>query len=329
MFSARTAVGTLQRSHQSAALLTRAARRAPTPRDAQNRILGGPTFPNSPPVTPSSQPSTTIAAVGLVSGTLGALCGVGGAVFAIPGLVRYAALAQRQAAGCSLVAVTAIATTSAASFSQRGHVDWSVAAALGVGATVLTPVGAMASRFVAPEILRKGLGGFMLLLAPAMPLRGFLERNVGEREEVQGKTALLGGMGAGVGFGSGLLGISGGSLFTPLIALTAGLDSFRDVMGTSFAAMVVPTAVGALSYARMGCVAPAVVPPLLLGAVAGATVGSTAALTVPEDVLRWTFVVIFSVLGVRILRAPIKSSTPAATGAVVARAARIGKAAPA
>lgn len=250
-------------------------------------------------------------------------------MFAIPGLVRYAGLAQRQAAGCSLVAVTAIATTSTASFSQRGHVDWSVATALGVGATALTPVGAMASRFVAPGLLRRGLGGFMLLLAPAMPLRGILERRVGEREEVQAKTTVLAGLGAGVGFGSGLLGISGGSLFTPLIALTAGLNSFRDVLGTSFAAMVVPTAVGALSYARMGCVTPAIVPPLLLGAVTGASIGSTAALTVPEDMLRWTFVVIFSVLGVRILRAPIKSPTPPAAEAVATRVAGIGKAAPA
>lgn len=329
MFSARVAVGTLQRSHQSAALLTRAARRAPTPRDLQRRILGGPTFANPPPPTVSSQSSSTVAAVGLVSGTLGALCGVGGAIFAIPGLVRYAGLAQRQAAGSSLVAVTAIAATSAASFDRKGHVDWSVAATLGIGAAVLTPVGAMASRVAAPQVLRRGLGGFMLLLAPAMPLRGALEKSVGDTEQASPNTSLLRSLGAGIGFGSGLLGISGGSLFTPLLALTAGLDSFRDVLGTSFAAMVVPTAVGALSYARMGCVAPAVVPPLLLGAVTGASVGSTAALVVPEDVLRWTFAVIFSVLGVRILRAPIKSPSVPAAGIVHPNAIGAAKAAPA
>lgn len=324
MFALRTAATTLHRSHQSAALLTRAARRAPASRDIPRPTLGGPTFP-APRPTPStsSAPSTTVALIGFSSGTLGALCGVGGAVFAIPGLVRFAGLMQRQAAGCSLVAVTAIASTSAASFSRDAHVDWPVAAALGLGATAMTPLGAAMSRLVAPEMLRRGLGAFMLLMAPVMPLRGVLETRVAERPREEGKEPLLGGLGAVVGFGSGLLGISGGSLFTPLIALTAGLDSFRDVLGTSFAAMVVPTAVGAISYARMGCVNPVVVPPLLAGAVVGASVGSAAALAVPEDALRWAFAVLFSVLGVRIMRSSIKPSVRQVASATAARTSKV------
>lgn len=171
----------------------------------------------------------------------------------------------------------------------------------------------------------------MLVLAPAMPLRAYLDRQrdpppsdrlvvagpSAEGGNDTGKSGLLVSIGAAVGFGSGLLGISGGSLFTPLVAVTCPDASFRSVLGTSFAAMIVPTGIGALSYARMGCVTPQLLPPLVLGAMAGATVGSAAALNVPEETLRWVFAIIFTVLGTRVLRKPIKAPvppTPAAAG---------------
>ena len=266
-------------------------------------------------VSTSPNPST-VTAVGLVSGTLGAMCGVGGAVFAIPGLVRFAGLPQRVAAGNSLVAVTCVAATSAASFWNAGLVNVPVAMLLGSTAAILTPIGAYCSQRVAAGALRKALGGFMLLLAPAMPLRSWLEsqRMEGNHEDVKVQTtrndyAVIGIVGSTVGFLSGLLGISGGSLFTPLIAFMCPEGSFRTVLGTSFCAMILPTAVGALSYAKMGCVTRAVVPPIVAGAALGAGIGSTVALNVPEEVLRWGFAIVFTVLGTRILRAPIK--TPA------------------
>lgn len=177
----------------------------------------------------------------------------------------------------------------------------------------MTPIGAAASGFARPEILRKALGAFMVLLAPIMPLRARLEERVRKEpsEKGEGKVGLLGALGGAVGLGSGLLGISGGSLFTPLIALWGEVGGFKDVLGTSFAAMVVPTAVGAVTYARMGCVARGVVAPLLGGAVAGASLGSRVALEVPEESLRWTFAALLSVLGYRILKKPIKADKAA------------------
>lgn len=271
-------------------------------------------------ITPSTSPNPSIVtAVGLVSGTLGAMCGVGGAVFAIPGLVRFAGLPQRVAAGNSLVAVTCVAATSTASFWNAGLVNVPVAMLLGSTAAVLTPVGAYCSQRIAAGALRKALGGFMLLLAPAMPLRAWFESQRMEDNnadmEVQTKRndyAIIGVAGSAVGFFSGLLGISGGSLFTPLIAFMCPEGSFRTVLGTSFCAMIVPTAVGALSYARMGCVTRVAVAPIVTGAAIGAGIGSAVALNIPEELLRWGFAVVFTVLGTRILRAPIKAPGKAA-----------------
>ena len=273
-------------------------------------------FRAAPPIPPPSD-SLTVATVGLSSGTLGGLCGIGGAVFAIPSLVRFAHMPQRVAAGNSLVAVTCISSTSALSFANAGHVDPNVALTIGVAAAVLTPIGAYAGRNVKPARLRKALGLFMLVLAPVMPLRAYIERQRNASlpsldqsptpfQVPTEKRLFLGAVASVFGFGSGMLGISGGSLFTPLIAVTCPDASFKAVVGTSFASMIVPTAIGAISYARMRLMTPYLIPPLIIGSITGATVGSNIALSVPEDWLRWGFATVFAVLGARILRAPIK-----------------------
>lgn len=242
-------------------------------------------------------------------------------MFVIPGLVRFASLPQRVAAGNALVAVTCIASTGAYTFFQAGCIDTSTAGTLGLSAALMTPIGAVIGKRVDASVLRRALGGVMVVLSPLMPLRSWLEGRGGmEGVSVsEDKRVTMAVAGAGVGFGSGMLGISGGSLFTPLIALMSPEASFKSVLGTSFASMIIPTAIGAASYARMGFVIPGLVPPLVVGSIIGAGVGSNVALAIPEDVLRWVFAAVFAVLGGRILRAPIRKP-PAVT-----RSANAGK----
>lgn len=282
----------------------------------------------------SLQQSTKSLTIGLASGTLGAMCGIGGAVFAIPAMVRFKALPQKVAAGNSLVAVTAVAIAGAASFQSANSVDLSVAVPLTLTAAAFTPIGARVATYINSSVLRKGLGAFMLFLAPALPLRGYLARRAPSEENRQivdvsqtqfaaasandalvesrrfsDRDIILGTAGAAVGITSGLLGISGGSLFTPLIAATCPDMPFHTVMGTTFAAMIVPTAAGALTYARMGLVTPAALPALAIGAGVGAKLGATVALAVPDFVLHYFFAAVFAVMGLRTLRAPV-SRTP-------------------
>lgn len=296
----------------------------------------------------SLQQSTKSLTIGLASGTLGAMCGIGGAVFAIPAMVRFKALPQKVAAGNSLVAVTAVAIAGAASFQSADSVDTSVALPLALTATAFTPVGARLASHVNPSALRKGLGAFMLFLAPALPIRGFLARRAPAEQSLGSldpsttqlaaasisdadsgwmsqQNVVLSAAGAAVGITSGLLGISGGSLFTPLIATTCPDMPFRTVMGTTFAAMIVPTAAGALTYARMGLVTPAALPALVVGAGLGAKLGANVALSVPDVVLHYFFAAVFAVMGLRTLRAPVsarpQTSTPTQSSGVHPNAA--------
>ncbi|PXF43055.1 hypothetical protein BWQ96_07202 [Gracilariopsis chorda] len=323
MFSAAARASKLLRTHNASLPdATRLYRQTPPryPRSAPRHLP--PTPP--PPLRPAQQHATsTAAAVGLASGTLGAMCGVGGAIFSVPALVRFASLSQRAAGANSLVAVTCVALTGAASLSAapEAAIDVETAALLSVGAAAFTPLGAAVSTRVNAALLRRALGAFMLLLAPVMPLRAYLERASPRERSLTGDTRrfLLAGLGSAVGFTSGLLGISGGSLFTPIIALASPEHGFKNVLATSFASMVVPTACGAVTYARMGLVTPALVPPLVVGAVTGAAIGSTAALAVPDYVLQWTFAIVFTVMGARVLRAPIAPPTNSAKAAIVSR----------
>jgi uncharacterized membrane protein YfcA len=137
-----------------------------------------------------------------------------------------------------------------------------------------------------------------------------------------------------VGFLSGLLGVSGGTLYTPSLALLyASRDRDRErvarsdrndaavpsapaaahpekhgvrtIIGTSMFAMVFPAAAAGIGYARRGQVSFLHLPGVILGTLTGAAIGSRAAMLVDESVLRFGFAIVFATLGVRLIRSPV------------------------
>lgn len=263
---------------------------------------------------PSSSRRAALA-VGFGAGAMGSCAGIGGSIFVIPGLVRFAGIPQRVAAGNSLIAVSCIATTSAISFASADAVDWGMAAALAGAAALGAPLGARISTRINHTSLRRILGLLCMSLAPAMPLRTHMLQVRAEREaieetvETKTNVPTLAGAGAAIGFASGMLGVGGGGFFTAAIATLSDVP-LRVVLGTSFAAMVLPSVIAAGTYARMGLVRAALVPPLVVGGFAGAAAGSRVALAAPEHVLQWGFAVVFTVLGLRMLRAPLGKKLP-------------------
>lgn len=113
-------------------------------------------------------------------------------------------------------------------------------------------------------------------------------------------------VGAGVGFGAGMLGIGGGSLMTPFIAFMHPTLSMTSILGTSFAAMFPPALVAAVVYNKLGLMRARLVLPIVLGAAVGASAGAQVVCAVPDDVLRWIFAGVFLALGTRVLRAPLR-----------------------
>ncbi|HET9509860.1 MAG TPA: sulfite exporter TauE/SafE family protein [Sphingomonas sp.] len=92
--------------------------------------------------------------IGLVVGLAAGFFGIGGGFLIVPGLILATAMPLPFAIGTSLVVVTALGLTTAASYALSGLVDWHVTALLVTGGIAGTLVGITVGRRLAA---RKGL----------------------------------------------------------------------------------------------------------------------------------------------------------------------------
>ena len=249
--------------------------------------------------------------LGLGAGVSGSLVGVGGGVLIVPAMTATVPIPQRVITGTSLVAVLATASVSTVNFAQGGQIDFAAAAVVGAAAMVFAPLGARATAALDGVALKRALATFLLCAAPLVPLKAmaFAKREDGALAEKK-KTALLtkrskstfesidalaparasslAAIGACAGFASGLLGIGGGTIVTPLLALTTPLTQ-AAVLGTSLLAMLPPSAAALAQHARMGNVDGKIGAALALGCALGGSVGSGLAIDAPEGALETAF----------------------------------------
>lgn len=122
--------------------------------------------------------------VGSVAGTLGSLAGMGGGFVMIPLMTsRLLRLTQHQAHGTSLVAV---ATTGAAgAISMAEHVEWESAAALAACGMLTARVGARMTTIMTARTLKRALGFIMLIMGPAVPIKGYMMQRHQEQSQLQ------------------------------------------------------------------------------------------------------------------------------------------------
>jgi uncharacterized membrane protein YfcA len=91
-----------------------------------------------------------------------------------------------------------------------------------------------------------------------------------------------------VGVASGILGVGGGILLVPVMTIAFGLPQHL-AQGTSLAAIIPTSAVGAVTHDRRGNVLRRAALYMALGGVAGAAVGALIALRLPREVLARAF----------------------------------------
>ena len=107
--------------------------------------------------------------------------------------------------------------------------------------------------------------------------------------------------GAVAGFASGLLGIGGGTIVTPLLALTMPYGQVV-VLGTSLLSMVPPSLAALAQHARMGNVDWRMAAGLAAGTAVGGALGSSAAVSAPPGALEVCFSVGMLFLGRKTLQ---------------------------
>mmetsp|Transcript_7980 Transcript_7980/g.21898 ORF Transcript_7980/g.21898 Transcript_7980/m.21898 type:complete len:306 (+) Transcript_7980:36-953(+) len=283
------------------------------------RVRARPLCSAPPPPQPPSAPSSTEVVVrsggiGLCAGIFGALAGLGGGVVMVPMLTGFAGLSQHAAHGTSLVAVVSTGIGGCASYASHGQVDWSAACAIAASASLSAIAGARATSALSGATLKRLMGFFMMAVAPLVPLKEYIvaaRPAVADGGAAGGETpgsgasglstsqlAQCGAMGIVSGALSGMFGVGGGSIVTPMLAFVTDLPH-QAVLGTTLASMVIPSALGAHAHWRMGNVAAAALPGLLAGTALGAYVGAQLAMSVPQEALRWFFCASFVVLGAK------------------------------
>lgn len=194
------------------------------------------------------------AATGAVSGLLAGLFGIGGGMIMVPALAIVLPLqgvppdiAMHVALGTSLAVIAMTSISSTLTHHRRGGVRWDTMRWFAPGLAL----GAAAGAFIADTLpglaLRRMVGVSSLLIALQMALDyrfGALARMPAPRAAELGTAAGL------IGLLSALIGIGGGSLTGPYLALR-GFD-LRQAVGTAAAGGIAIAWAGAIGYVVAG-----------------------------------------------------------------------------
>jgi uncharacterized membrane protein YfcA len=185
-------------------------------------------------------------AIGLAVGMVGG----GGAVLAVPVLIYIVGLDVHEATTVSLAVVAAAAATGAAGQMRRGAVCWSSAAWFAGAAAVGSLVGAVGNQCFGGAALLFVFAGVMLVAARATWQRAG-QPAAGVAGCPKARAKVLVPVGLGVGVVTGLVGVGGGFLVVP--ALAVGLSfGMREAMGTSMVIVGIVSLCGLAAHLAVG-----------------------------------------------------------------------------
>lgn len=185
----------------------------------------------------TTRDKVSLLVVGLGAGFLSGVFGVGGGILVVPGLMMFVKMEQRRAHGTSLAAVLPISAASLVTYWLHDHVDWPVALWLTVGALVGAYVGAS----LLAVISKRNLALVFAIVLGVIGVRLFFTVSGTGRDDITITLALAYVVvGVCTGALSGLLGVGGGAIMVPIMAVLFGVPSVI-AKGTSLA-VIIPTA---------------------------------------------------------------------------------------
>lgn len=122
-----------------------------------------------------SIPAWTLLLVGLGAGLLSGLLGIGGGLVIVPTLAGMLGVPLKRALGTSLVAVVVLVMPGTAVHAAFGHLDWTAALFLAVGAVPGARLGATFALGTKERTLRLLVGSFLGIVAVAYGVQQIVE----------------------------------------------------------------------------------------------------------------------------------------------------------
>lgn len=222
--------------------------------------------------------------VGLVLGLLGS----GGSILTVPVLVYLADQPAKVAVAASLVIVGAIALAGAAEYFRHGRVSFRHVLWFGLPGMAATWGGAKVSAYV-PGAVQLLVFALVMVLAA-----GFMFRQVRIAPALTAAWKLVAG-GVLVGALTGFVGVGGGFLIVPALAMFGGL-AMHEAVGTSLAIIVLNAASGFVGHRAVLAGRGLELDWPLIGVfvvigVAGSLAGARLAQRLPQQTLRRMFAV--------------------------------------
>ena len=269
--------------------------------------------------------------IGLSLGLLGS----GGSILTVPVLVYLLGRDEKLAIAESLAIVGGIALIGVVQYAWRGRTRWKHVLFFGIPGMGGAYLGALAARYVSGQLQLAVFALVMLAAAWAMLRGGFGKKRsnpdapAGANPDQPAEPPHLSGrhiaeviaMGLAVGGMTGFVGVGGGFLIVPALALLARL-SMRDSIGTSLAIIFLNSLTGFLKHQRLlpelglhpdwGLIATFIA----IGGV-GSVIGGLVSARVNQKALRKLFAVFLVLMGLfilvretpHVLRAPTHDQT--------------------
>ena len=250
-------------------------------------------------------------AIGLAVGMLGG----GGSVLAVPALVYLLGESAQDATTMSLVVVAAAALAGGLGHARGGRVCWSHAATFTAAALPGVIAGTALGDVVGDTALMVAFAGVMLAAGAAT-----WRRSGAQREQTGGtpgcpplRASRDLAAGVLVGFLTGFLGVGGGFLIVPMLAIALAF-SMRLAMGTSLVIITATSVMGLVAHLAAGRGFDAdVTVAMTTACAAGAFAGATLAAGVPQRVLGRGFaVMVTAVAGYLLVSAAFLGGPPGA-----------------
>jgi uncharacterized protein len=249
------------------------------------------------------------AALAILVGLSLGLLGGGGSILTVP-IFRYAlGMEVKAAIGMSLGVVSLTSLVGALRHWRQGNLDLEALVAFAPAAIVSTFLGAKLARYVPGSMQMMGFGMVMAVAAILMwggPRVGGAPPTDGAgpdpnaRPAVYRRPSAIIGIGLGLGFLTGIIGVGGGFLIVPALVLLLGLE-MKKAVGTSLAVISLNAASGFAGYLGQVAMDWVLMTGFAAVAIAGVFLGAALVAKVSQQQLRRGFAVFLIVVAAYIL----------------------------
>ena len=254
--------------------------------------------------------------IGLVMGALGG----GGSVLTVPVLVFALGLSAQEATTGSLVIVGITAVVASVGHARSGNTRWKTGLLLGAAGVPASVLGTRLNRLIDENVLLLSFAALMLVAAAGMLLQSHPhagdpadDEDTGSRTSggtvtavrpaptptITGSKAALRLVAAGllIGFLTGFLGVGGGFVIVPVLAIALGF-SMPVAVGTSLLVIALNSAVALVARVGNSTFAWDVIVPFTLAAIVGSLLGKKVADRVASHTLTRAFAVLLVAVAV-------------------------------